>query len=148
MSVSSPRTADDFAAYYQLRYTVLRAPWQQPPGSERAPDDDDPTTLHALLRYPTPNGPVVAVGRVHPSAPGQAQVRFMAVDPAYQGRGLGRQVLAFLEAGARQQGLTECILHARATAVPFYEAAGYAVVAPSHTLFGNVPHFLMRKALH
>ncbi|QNE40846.1 GNAT family N-acetyltransferase [Hymenobacter sp. NBH84] len=148
MSVSSPRTAADFAAYYQLRYTVLRAPWQQPPGSERAPDDDDPTTLHALLRYATPNGPVVAVGRVHPSAPGQAQVRFMAVDPAYQGRGLGRQVLAFLEAGARQQGLTECILHARATAVPFYEAAGYAVVAPSHTLFGNVPHFLMRKALH
>ena len=145
MTVTSPVSPADFAAYYQLRYQVLRAPWHQPPGSERAPDDDAPTTLHALLR--TPAGVVVAVGRLHPAGTGQGQLRFMAVHPAYQGQGLGRQVVAFLEAAARRCGYTGCILHARDTAVPFYEAVGYQVVAPSHVLFGHIPHFLMRKVL-
>lgn len=145
MLVTSPHSAEDFAAYYQLRYDVLRAPWNQPLGSERAPDDDDRATLHALLR--TSDGVAVAVGRLHPAGAHQGQIRFMAVHPAYQGRGYGRQVLSFLEDGARQRGYTECVLHARETAVPFYEAAGYQLIAPSHVLFGSIPHFLMRKVL-
>ena len=150
--IITPQTAAHWAAYYRLRYEVLRQPWQQPPGSERAPDDDAPTTTHALLL--APNAPdddtppeAIGVGRLHAAAPGQGQLRFMAVAPAWQGRGVGRQLLAHLEAAAHQQRLSEIILHARAEAVPFYERAGYAVVAPSHLLFGQIPHFLMRKAL-
>ncbi|PJJ54482.1 GNAT family N-acetyltransferase [Hymenobacter chitinivorans] len=145
MPVRAPHSPADFAAYYQLRYQVLRQPWQQPPGSERADDDDAPTTMHAL--YTTPEGHVAGVARQHPSGPRQIQVRYMAVDPAFQGQGIGRQLLAYLEAGARQQGYTECILHARQEAVPFYERLGYHVVAPSHLLFGSIQHFLMRKEL-
>ncbi|RAK68338.1 GNAT family N-acetyltransferase [Hymenobacter edaphi] len=144
-SLDTPRTPADWAAYYQLRYQVLRQPWQQPPGSERAPDDEAPTTTHVLWR--APDGTVAGVARLHPSAPGQGQVRYMAVSPAWQGHQVGRQLLEYLEAAARQQGLTEIVLHAREAAVGFYQRLGYAVVAPSHTLFGSVPHFLMRKAL-
>ncbi|MCC3159919.1 GNAT family N-acetyltransferase [Hymenobacter sp. 15J16-1T3B] len=144
-SLDTPRTPADWAAYYQLRYQVLRQPWQQPPGSERAADDDAPTTTHVLWR--APDGAVAGVARLHPSGPGQGQVRYMAVSPAWQGHHVGRQLLDYLEAAARQQGLTEIVLHARQSAVGFYERLGYAVVEPSHTLFGTVPHFLMRKAL-
>lgn len=143
--VDSPRTPADWAAYYQLRYQVLRQPWQQPPGSERAPDDEAPTTTHALWR--APDGTVAGVARLSPSGPSQAQVRYMAVAPAWQGRQVGRQLLEHLEAAARRQGFTELVLHAREAAVGFYERLGYAVVAPSHTLFGTIPHFLMRKEL-
>jgi GNAT superfamily N-acetyltransferase len=142
----SPRSAAEWAAYYQLRYAVLRQPWQQPEGSERAADDAEPATTHALIL--APEGYAVGVGRLHPSGPGQGQVRFMAVHPAWQGQGVGRQVLHYLEAAAHRQHLTELVLHARESAVPFYERQGYAVVAPSHTLFGRIPHFLMRKLLH
>ncbi|WP_426493343.1 GNAT family N-acetyltransferase [Hymenobacter sp. 102] len=141
----SPRSAAEWTAYYQLRYAVLRQPWQQPEGSERADDDAAPTTTHALIM--APEGYAAGVGRLHPSGPAQGQVRFMAVHPAWQGRGVGRQVLAYLEAAARRQHLSELVLHARESAVPFYERQGYAVVAPSHTLFGSIPHFLMRKVL-
>ncbi|SDX83031.1 GNAT family N-acetyltransferase [Hymenobacter psychrophilus] len=157
MSIITPQTAAHWAAYYRLRYTVLRQPWQQPPGSERAPDDDVPGTTHALLLAPAapPLGAAdmadavqaIGVGRLHAAAPGQGQLRFMAVAPAWQGRGVGRQLLDHLEAAAARQQLREIILHARAEAVPFYERAGYVVVAPSHLLFGRIPHFLMRKAL-
>lgn len=143
--ISTPHTPADWDAYYHLRYTVLRQPWGQPEGSERAEDDSASTTTHALLLGPT--GQALGVGRLHPSGAQQGQVRFMAVHPQAQGQGVGRRVLEYLEATARQQGLTEVVLHAREQAVPFYERLGYTVVAPSHTLFGTVPHFLMRKAL-
>ena len=145
MTVQSPATAAEWAAYFRLRYEVLRQPWQQPEGSERAEDDAAPTTIHALLL--APDGKALGVGRLHPAGPRQGQVRFMAVAPAAQGQGVGRRILEFLEAAARRQGLTEIVLHAREQAVPFYQRLGYAVVAPSHTLFGAVAHQLMRKAL-
>ncbi|RYU80281.1 GNAT family N-acetyltransferase [Hymenobacter persicinus] len=146
LPLTTPRTPAEFAAYYRLRYEVLRQPWGQPEGSERADDDPAPTTLHAMLT--APDGSAAGVARLSPTPEsGQAQVRYMAVAPAWQGHGVGRQLLEYLEAQARQHGYTECVLHARQAAVPFYARLGYAVVAPSHTLFGTIPHFLMRKAL-
>ena len=145
LSLTTPRTPAEFAAYYRLRYEVLRQPWGQPEGSERADDDQAPTTVHALLT--TADGRAAGVARLSPAEPGQAQVRYMAVAPDFQGRGAGRQLLEYLEAEARRLGFTECVLHAREAAVPFYARLGYAVVAPSHTLFGSIPHFLMRKSL-
>ncbi|MET4105561.1 GNAT family N-acetyltransferase [Hymenobacter sp. UYP22] len=145
MTITAPHTPAEWAAYYRLRYEVLRQPWQQPEGSERADDDLAASTTHALLL--APEGYAAGVGRLHPSGPAQGQLRFMAVHPAWQGQGIGRQVLEFLEAAAAAQGLRELVLQAREAAVPFYERLGYAVVAPSHTLFGSIPHFLMRKEL-
>lgn len=145
-SVQPPRTPAEWAAYYALRYAVLRQPWQQPPGSERVPADAEPGTVHALL-LAAASPDAQAVGMLQPTSAHQGQVRFMAVAPASAGTGLGRQVLAYLETQARAAGLTEVVLHARASAVGFYEKLGYAVVAPSHTLFGIIPHVLMRKAL-
>ncbi|TGE27306.1 GNAT family N-acetyltransferase [Hymenobacter metallicola] len=145
MPVRPPHSPADFAAYYQLRYEVLRQPWNQPLGSERADDDAAPSTVHAL--FTAEDGAVAGVARLHPCGPGQAQVRYMAVHPDYQGQGIGAALLQYLEEAARRQGLAECILHAREAAVPFYTRQGYQLVAPSHTLFGSIPHFLMRKEL-
>ncbi len=148
--VQPPRTPAEWAAYFQLRYAVLRQPWQQPPGSERVPADDAPGTIHALLLAGAEIGlpPVaLAVGMLQPTAAQQGQVRFMAVAPEVAGTGLGRQVMAYLETQAQAAGLTEIILHSREAAMGFYQRLGYAVVGPSHTLFGAIPHWLMRKQL-
>jgi ribosomal protein S18 acetylase RimI-like enzyme len=55
--------------------------------------------------------------------------------------------MAALETQAKAMGLTEIVLHSRESAVGFYGRLGYAVVESSHTLFGVIPHFLMRKQL-
>ena len=145
LAIGPPRTAAAWAAYYGLRYAVLRQPWQQPPGSETLPDDAAPGVTHALLA--DAHGAALAVGRLQPSAPGQGQVRMVAVAPAAQGQGLGQALMHHLEAQARAAGLREVVLHARQNAVPFYQRLGYAVHAPSYTLFGAIPHFLMTKTL-
>ena len=145
LPVQSPRTPAEWAAYYALRYAVLRQPWQQPPGSEKLPDDAAPGVTHALLA--DASGAALAVGRLQPAAPGQGQIRMVAVAQAAQGQGAGRILMEYLETQARTAGLTEILLHARQNAVPFYERLGYAVVEPSYTLFGQIPHFLMTKKL-
>ncbi|MFC7666223.1 GNAT family N-acetyltransferase [Hymenobacter humi] len=128
---------------------MLRQPWQQPRGSERVPADDEPGTIHALLLANEAAEPPVAlaVGMLQPTTANQGQVRFMAVAPEAAGTGLGRRIMAALEAQARAAGLTEIVLHSREAAVGFYQRLGYTVVEPSHTLFGVIPHFLMRKQL-
>lgn len=147
-TIQPPHTPAEWAAYYALRYAVLRQPWQQPLGSERVPADDEPGTIHALLlAAPAAVPEAVAVGMLQPTSNGQGQIRFMAVAPAAAGTGAGRRVVHYLEAQARAAGITEIVLHSREAAVGFYAKLGYVVVKPSQLLFGVIPHFLMRKRL-
>jgi N-acetylglutamate synthase-like GNAT family acetyltransferase len=141
--IIAPATAADFAAYYQLRYAVLRAPWQQPPGSERVPDDDAAT--HALMLDAA--GQAIGVCRLHLQTPREAQIRFMAIHPDYQGQGRGQQLLAYLEQQARQQGARYISLQAREAAVPFYQRCGYTLQEKTHLLFGQIQHYRMEKKL-
>lgn len=74
------------------------------------------------------------------------KVRQMAVDSAFQGRGIGRSLMKEVERHAQNNGAAHLILHARQTAIPFYEACGYE---GSGALFEEVgiPHLLMTKSL-
>jgi ribosomal protein S18 acetylase RimI-like enzyme len=147
-AIQPPHTPAEWAAYYKLRYAVLRQPWQQPPGSERVPADDEPGTIHALLLAEAAGPPeALAVGMLQPTGPAQGQIRFMAVAPEAAGTGLGQRMVAYLEAQARAVGLLEIVLHSRQGAVGFYEKLDYVVVEPAHRLFEVIPHFLMRKQL-
>jgi N-acetylglutamate synthase-like GNAT family acetyltransferase len=141
--IISPRTEAEFAAYYQLRHAVLRAPWGQPVGSERAPDDDQAT--HALLLDEA--GQALGVCRLHLHSPQEAQVRFMAIHPDYQGRGLGRQLLYYMEEQARRLGARRLSLQARENAIPFYKSCGYTLREKTHLLYGQIQHYRMEKEL-
>ena len=142
-SLLAPETAADRERYFDLRWRVLRQPWQQPRGSER--DDRENESIHLMMR--ASNGEALAVGRLHLNSPIEAQVRFMAVDPQWQGRGLGSAILRELERRARTAGASSIVLNARDTAQQFYERHGYRTEGPADTLFGGVAHVRMRKHL-
>ena len=74
------------------------------------------------------------------------KLRQMAVDPDHQGRGIGTQIVNFAEALSAERGYREIIVHARETAAPFYERAGY--VAMGETFMEvTIPHRKMAKRL-
>lgn len=89
----------------------------------------------------------LAVGRAQLNSDTEAQVRYMAVEPNWNGRGLGSRVLSELEALAAKAGARVMILNARDTAYPFYVRHGYEVVARADTLYGQIPHVRMQKML-
>jgi GNAT superfamily N-acetyltransferase len=139
--LAQPQTAAEWDIYYDLRWRVLRAPWNQPRGSER--DALESESVHLLASIP--NGAVSGVGRLHFNSPHQAQIRFMAVAENFRGQGIGSRILQELERRARERGATSIVLEARDTAVPFYVRNGYATLGPGKTLFGALPHQRMRK---
>lgn len=142
LQLKSPQTAAEWQAYYQLRWQVLRAPWQQPPGSEQ--DELEAQSIHLMLV--ADNGDIAAVGRLHKLDTTTAQVRYMAVAEAWQGQGAGAMILQGLEQQAIALGLQSVLLNARETALKFYLKQGYQVVAAAATQFG-ISHQRMQKRL-
>ncbi|WP_337880503.1 bifunctional GNAT family N-acetyltransferase/hotdog fold thioesterase [Rheinheimera sp.] len=138
----SPQTPAEWQAYYLLRWQVLRAPWHQPQGSER--DELEQDAFHSAAW--TEQGEVVAVGRVHKINAQQAQVRYMAVSPDWQGHGLGALVLQQLEQQALQWHAQQLVLNARESAAGFYRKLGYQYLEPANALFG-IAHDRYGKAL-
>lgn len=75
-----------------------------------------------------------------------AKMRQVAIDDSFQGKGIGQELVRFFEQYAKEKGFTEIQLHARATAVPFYQKLGYEVVGDTFTEVG-IPHFAMQKSI-
>jgi GNAT superfamily N-acetyltransferase len=140
--VRSPRTPDEWDAYYALRYRVLRQPWGAPPGSER--DELEDSAVHRIA-VEASTGRIVGCGRIHQRPDGTAQIRFMAVAEDYRGRGIGSMLLESLQQWAWERGIVTIVLYARTTAIPFYLQHGYRVVERAHTLYGAIEHVLMEK---
>jgi len=143
VTIGRPTSAADWDAYYELRWRVLRAPWEQPRGSER--DPTDASAYHLCAKYS--DGRLLGCGRLHLNAPEEAQIRYMAVDPAAERRGVGRLLLTGLEAEAARLGCRIVTLNSRSSAQTFYERHGYSVNGPAPTLFGVIPHVRMSKEL-
>ena len=143
LTVREPQSDADWKQYFDLRWRVLRAPWQQPRGSET--DDREADSLHLMLS--DASGAPLAVGRLHLNSPDEAQIRFMAVEPGAERQGLGGRVLAALEARAASLGMQRIVLNARDQAIPFYQKHRYAVIGEAATLFGRVAHVKMQKKL-
>jgi thioesterase domain-containing protein len=139
--VSAPQSSEDWQAYYQLRWQVLRAPWDQPRGSEQ--DDLEQEAEHRYIK--NNEGAVLAVARLHFNNQQQAQVRYMAVDEKHRGQHLGSRLLHELEKLAWQQNADELVLFARERALSFYEKHGYTVLEKAHLAYGDVQHWKMVK---
>jgi N-acetylglutamate synthase-like GNAT family acetyltransferase len=143
MYILEPKTEEQFQKYYRVRYETLRQPWGQPEGSERV--EDDVHAIHAMLVNEKEE--VIGVCRMHLSGAHEAQIRFMGVRKDMQGQQLGDKLMHYMEARAREMGVTHMILHARENAVNFYLRNGYHVEEESYLLFGSIQHFKMSKQL-
>jgi predicted GNAT family N-acyltransferase len=74
------------------------------------------------------------------------QLRQMAVIPAMQKNGLGSSLLDFAEKIGYDRGFRKMIMHARKTALGFYQKQGYEIVGEEFEEV-TIPHFEMQKRL-
>lgn len=72
------------------------------------------------------------------------RLRQMAVSNYKQGRGIGESILNFTENIARDKGFKKIMMHARKSAIGFYERFGYEINSPEFVEVG-VPHHIMQK---
>ncbi|BDH43977.1 GNAT family N-acetyltransferase [Salmonella enterica subsp. enterica serovar Choleraesuis] len=137
-----PQTEQELESYYQFRWEMLRKPLHQPKGSER--DAWDAMAHHQMVV--DEDGNPVAVGRLYVNAENEASIRFIAVSPLVQDKGLGTLVAMTLESVARQEGVKRITCSAREDAVDFFAKLGFVnqgeITTPQTT---PLRHFLMIK---
>lgn len=74
------------------------------------------------------------------------RLRQMAVPNSMQGKGVGRALMIFAENIARDLGYRKLCMHARKTAVGFYQKLGYGI-SGDEFLEVTIPHYVMEKTL-
>ena len=141
--ITTPQSKTEFERYFDLRWRILRAPWQQPRGSER--DHHEDNAIHAMAL--NDEGHVIGVARLHQINNTTAQIRYMAVEERWQGSGIGDALLSYLEEKARLLGIQIIVLNARVNSVKFYTKRGYRITGPGHLLYDEIKHQKLEKRL-
>ena len=101
------------------------------------------------ISAPTESSVLVGVASFYPrpcpcaSQVDAVQLRFMAVDPAAQRRGVGRSLLDRAIEELRQQQVPLLWANGRDTALGFYERAGFTVVGEGFIHEPGLPHHLI-----
>jgi predicted GNAT family N-acyltransferase len=74
------------------------------------------------------------------------RLRQMAVHDSVQGKGIGASIMSFAENLAKDKGYKYMVMHARDTAIGFYEKFGYKVKSDQFEEVG-LSHHIMEKEL-
>ena len=142
-TVKAAKNKEDIERILKLRYAILRKPWDQP--IETATDNLELQSVNAYVENET--GDIIACGRLQENENKIGQIRFMAVSNNYQGKGLGKLIVNFLESEGRKIHLKKIELQARDNALEFYKNNGYTVKEKSFLLWGIIQHYLMEKEI-
>jgi predicted GNAT family N-acyltransferase len=81
-----------------------------------------------------------------PVRDGEVRMRQVAVVAEVQGQGIGTALVKYSEALARKLGYRRMSLHARASAVRFYEKLGYSKIGEQFDEV-TIPHWAMERLL-
>tara|TARA_Y100000588_G_C13782292_1_gene722970 strand:- start:77 stop:520 length:444 start_codon:yes stop_codon:yes gene_type:complete len=140
--LKEPKTKIDFKNYYYFRWQQLRKPLND---SKESAIDEIENESHHIMAVNSDNK-IIGVGRLHRKDVDIFQIRFMAVHDSYQNKGIGSEILSYLEKiVVNKNGDSKIILHAREAAINFYKKNGYKIVKKTHKIKGDIQHYLMEK---
>jgi N-acetylglutamate synthase-like GNAT family acetyltransferase len=143
IEIRAPKNPEEWNKYYELRWEVLRKPWNQPLGSEK--DNSEYTSIHFMAI--NENNEILGVCRLQKNSDTEGQIRFMAVSENAQGKGIGKLLINAAENKAKEIGLNTIILQARNNALGFYKSCHYQIQEKTFLLFNSIQHYLMIKKL-
>jgi predicted GNAT family N-acyltransferase len=104
-------------------------------------DEHDRETLHMMVKD---GERVIGSARVQFLAGNQAKLERMAVLKSYRRKGIGKDMLLFLDTVWKDSQVKQVILHAQLEVAPFYKSCGFDGVGLSFWEAG-IKHIKMRK---
>ncbi len=131
----------EYSQMVQLRMDILRKPLGLSLTPEELEKEKDEILIAAFEEEKMLGCCMLIKGE-----PGTVRLRQMAVLNNLQGKGIGRALMQFAENIARDRGFRHIMMHARKTAIGFYEKLGYEVVGTDFVEV-TLPHVIMRKQL-
>jgi N-acetylglutamate synthase-like GNAT family acetyltransferase len=144
IEIKTPKTKEDFKAYYALRYKVLSEPAGHPKGTEK--DDYEPISEH-FMAIDDQSGSVLGVVKLFEKSPGVGHFSHLAISPDYQGQGIGRLLLDVVEKRALKRGFKALGTMTRITATSYFEKRGYQMTEVPALHLGTAHSVWMEKEL-
>ena len=141
IAVQIVSTRAELAQCHALRRAVFVEEQGVPTHEEWDDRDDECTHLLAF-----DGSEVVGTARLFVEGGVRAKAQRVAVRKTDRRRGIGRALMHALEHEVRLRGLSEIVLGAQLTALPFYARLGYSAYGPEFDDAG-IPHRMMRKAV-
>jgi predicted GNAT family N-acyltransferase len=116
------QTPEEFSAVVELRRRVFRD--EQAIVAGEVTDGEDRHSLQALVVIPEG---AIGAGRLSPPTPARSagHIAWVAILPAFRGRGLGTELMRALLAAADRAGMPVVTLSAQTHALAFYRRLGF-----------------------
>lgn len=133
--------SSEYDRMVNLRYRILREPLQLTFSENDLAKDKDDILLGAFFDN---SEQIVGYCILTHLNENTVQLRQMAIDTFYQGKGLGNDLLSYAEQVSLKKKYRYIYLHARKVAVSFYKKNGYTTEGDQFTEVG-IPHFEMLK---
>ena len=106
-------------------------------------DEHDREALHMVVKD---GERVIGTARVQFLADNQARLERMAILKRYRRKGIGKEMLLFLDAVWKDKQVQQVIIHAQLEVVPFYKLCGFDEFGLPFREAG-IKHIKMRKQL-
>ncbi|MDP2301052.1 MAG: GNAT family N-acetyltransferase [Ignavibacteria bacterium] len=133
--------SDLYKEEVNLRFKILREPLSLLYTQEQLDDEKDQFHLCAFE-----NEKLIGCLLLKPINQNIIQMRQVAVSRDYQGKGIGKHLVIQSEEYALNKGFNKMILHARETAIPFYQKLNYQLEGEKF-IEVTIPHMKMWKNL-
>lgn len=134
-------SSEEYSLEVELRDRVLRKPLGMNLYDENLEKEQQDIHIGAFI-----NGTLAGVLILTRLSTIDVKMRQVAVTAEVRGERIGTELVLFAEKYSKNKGFTTMLLHARKTAVGFYEKLGYEKVSEEF-LEINIPHYQMRKYL-
>jgi predicted GNAT family N-acyltransferase len=131
----------EYKQLLDFRHQLLRAPLGLNLFEEDLSDDQQDFILVVMQ-----GKEIVGCLMLHPLQEGHIKLRQMAIAERFQGKGIGKILMADGEQTAMEHGYGHIVLHARKTAEGFYTRLGYKAFGEEFVEVG-IPHIAMQKQL-
>ena len=145
----TPRTEEEFEVYYRLRYERLRKEFGLAAGVEREhPAEAGSTHLVAKVGDRVVGAATWAIGMNERDGKRTLYVRYrhLAIEPEFEGLGIGSAMSRYVEDRGREIGATEIVGNVRIHNVEYFKKLGWVVLGEGETLYG-LEHVSMAKPL-
>jgi predicted GNAT family N-acyltransferase len=145
LRICRAETDDEQADAIEVRMAVFVEEQGVPESLEIDGKDDE--SFHVVAYRDTePKATPVGAGRLREVEDGVGKLERISVLKAHRGEGIGREIVAELEAVADEQGLSKLVMHAQTSVEEMYRTLGYETTSDEFEEAG-IAHIEMAKSL-
>ena len=131
----------EYQQMVNLRYEILRKPLGLQFSKEELEQEKDEILIGAFE-----DDKILGCCMLVKTGEKTCRLRQMAVINKLQGKGIGKALMVFAENLTRDRGFKKLTMHARKSAIGFYERLGYSVVGDEFQEV-TISHYVMEKDL-